>query len=94
MTDLAKETKKENVFSIIKSNDFFCGFKKKNFEIFGKNKIDVDYNEQIKIFIGSLEDNEQKLSLYEYWLKVKDQSDFNAEKFVENLIERKFDYMN
>ena len=94
VTDLAKETKKENVFSIIKSNDFFCGFKKKNFEIFGKNKIDVDYNEQIKIFIGSLEDNEQKLSLYEYWLKVKDQSDFNAEKFVENLIERKFDYMN
>ena len=51
--DLAKEQKKENVFAVIKTNDFTCGFKKRHCDLFSSNTRKPDYDEQIKIFIGS-----------------------------------------
>ena len=85
--DLAKEQKKENVFALIKSNDFTCGFKKKNCDLFSNN------TKQIKIFIGSLDNSEQKWSLFEYWQNSKELSDYRGQKFLDDLIENKFNYM-
>ena len=91
--EMAKIQKKENVFSIIKNNDFFCGFKKTAFDIFGSNSSKIDYNEQIRIFIGSLENSDQKFNLYEYWQNSKQQSDYCAETFIDDLIEKKYDFV-
>ena len=53
----------------------------------------MDYDEQIKIFIGSLENTEQKWSLFEYWQNSKELSDYRGQKFLDDLIENKFNYM-
>ena len=91
--DLAKEQKKENVFAVIKTNDFTCGFKKRFCDLFSSNTRKPDYDEQIKIFIGSLDNSEQKWSLHEYWQNSKKHSDYRGQKFLDDLIENKFNYM-
>ena len=87
--DLAKEQKKENVFAVIKTNDFTCGFKKRHCDLFSSNTRKPDYDEQIKIFIGSLDNSEQKWSLHEYWQNSKKHSDYRGQKFLDDLIENK-----
>ena len=90
---MAKEQKKENVFAVIKTNDFTCGFKKRHCDLFSSNTRKPDYDEQIKIFIGSLDNSEQKWSLHEYCQNSKKHSDYRGQKFLDDLIENKFNYM-
>ena len=93
ITNIAKEQRRENVMKIIKTNDFFCGFKTKKFDIFGSNTAKIDYRDQVKIFIGSIESTEQKLSLYEYWQVAQNHSNYSDKQFMDNLLENRFDYI-
>ena len=61
--------------------------KKLNCDLFSNN------TKQIKIFIGSLDNSEQKWSLFEYWQNSKELSDYRGQKFLDDLIENKFNYM-
>ena len=59
-----------NVLSILKSNDFFCGFKIRTLEDLGE-KGNVNFKEQIRILIRSIEDPQQRLECYDYWEQEK-----------------------
>ena len=59
LVDLSKQQRKDNVLQILKSNDFFCGFKTRTLEALG-NRGNVDYKEQIKILIGSIGQSQSK----------------------------------
>ena len=93
ITDYAKEQRKANVMNVIKKNDFFCGFKTKKFDIFGSNSTKIDYNEQVKIFISSIDSVEQKMSLYEHWQDAQKESNYSDQDFIEKLLENKFDFI-
>ena len=93
ITSIAKEQRRENVMNIIKNNDFFCGFKAKKFDIFGSNSTSFDYQEQVRIFIASIESLEVKLSLYEYWQVAQKHQNYSHKEFMENLLEKRFDFI-
>ena len=81
----------ENTSQKINISSIFTG--KRHCDLFSSNTRKPDYDEQIKIFIGSLDNSEQKWSLHEYWQNSKKHSDYRGQKFLDDLIENKFNYM-
>ena len=86
LVDIARKQRKDNV---LKSNDFFCGFKTRTLEDLGK-KGNVNFKEQIRILIGSIEDPQQRLQCYDYWEQEKGKASYCEENFVDEILDMKY----
>ena len=89
LVDIARKQRKDNVLNILKSNDFFCGFKTRTLEDLGK-KGNVNFKEQIRILIGSIEDPQQRLQCYDYWEQEKGEASYCEENFVDEILDMKY----
>ena len=47
----------------------------------------MDLDTKIEILIASEESTEKVASLFQYWTELKQQSDYDAESFIESLID-------
>ena len=91
----AKTKKKENIFQVLKKNDFLCGFKSTKFDIFDKKKENQTLNidEKIKILIATETDPETKHEVYTYYQNHKTEKSFNKEKFLEELLVKNYYFL-
>ena len=91
LVDIARKQRKDNVLSILKSNDFFCGFKTtlRTLEEWGK-KENVNFKEQIRILIRSIEDPQQILKCYDYLEQEKGKASYCEENFVDKILDMKY----
>ena len=91
----AKKKKKENIFQVLKKNDFLCGFKSTKFDIFDKKKEiqTLNIDEKIKILIATETDPETKHEVYTYYQNHKTEKSFNKEKFLEELLVKNYYFL-
>ena len=88
LISLAKSKRSENVLKVMQYNDFLVGFNNKKLDIFNKpNNKSMDLDTKIEILIASEESTEKVASLFQYWTELKQQSDYDAESFIESLID-------
>ena len=95
--ETAKKQKTENVLNVIRYNDFekafTTGVQMKVIKSEVVDKLDTNYEVQIRILIESEEDLETREMLREYFEKSQDHPSFSEEKFIDDILSKKFSFL-
>ena len=90
--NIAKEVKKNNVIQIIKKNDFFTKLDSMKIDVFQSVSFEADKDQQIKVLIGAIEEDEEREKMYYYFMEMKQKKSFNADSFLEDLLHSKYTF--
>ena len=91
ITNIAIQQRCDNVLTVMRSNDFLASFKSQKLDIFDQpSNNPLDSDTKIKILIAAEESVDYRENLYEYWTKLKKQPNYNAEAFIDSLVDKSF----
>ena len=97
LVNIAKSQRQENILNVIRHNDFNSGYKSNsNFKVLknkAEDKLGIDYETQLKIWIACEDDAELRENLKEYCKVSKNHPDFDEEKIVDDILARNFSFL-
>ena len=74
--------------TILNHNDFFTKLPTQQFDLFSEeSRRDLAIGDQIQILISCEENSEMRAALLEYWQSSQSNPEFDADEFIESLIQ-------
>ena len=97
LVNIAKSKRQEDVLNVIRHNHFHAGYDTNskfcvlNDEV--KDKLEMNFETQMKILVKSEEDVEVRENLKEYCKHARNHPDFDEEKLVDDILARNFSFL-
>ena len=86
---LAREARQENIMHVLNSGNFFTRYPSKKCDFYEKDSVTIDFEQQIKILISSIEDDSQREHVYKYWKTQKRDKEYDEASFFDDLLDNK-----
>ena len=86
---LAREARQENIMHVLNSGNFFTRYPSKKCDFYEKDSVTIDFEQQIKILISSIEDDSQREHVYKYWKTQKRDKEYDEASFFNDLLDNK-----
>ncbi len=87
--EISGKVRQENIVQVMNKSSFFERYQNKQVDFLKDGTFELDYDEQIKVLIGSNENDDERNALYSYWQDIKKSTDYDEESFLNNLLENK-----
>ena len=87
--DISNKVRQENLLQVVNKNSFFERYQNKRIDFLSEDSYELDFETQIRILISTTEDETTMNVLHDYWKDIKKTNDYDAEAFLNSLIENK-----
>ena len=97
LQEIATKQKTEDIINVMRYNDFESGYTNgasiKVLKESMVDRLDRNFELQIEILIECEEDIESRELIRDYYVKTKDHAEFSEEKFVEDILHKRFTFL-
>ena len=97
LIEIANKQRQDNILNVARHNDFSAGYKTNaDFKVLknkAKEKLGINYENQLRILIASEENAEMRENLTEYYSMAQKHPNFDEEKIVDDILAHNFSFL-
>jgi hypothetical protein len=97
LIEISNKQRQENILNVVRHNDFSAGYKTNaDFKVLkneAKEKLGINYENQLRILIASEENAEMRENLKEYYSMAQKHPNFDEEKIVDDILAHNFSFL-
>ena len=87
--EISGQVRQENLVQVMNQSSFFGRYSNKRIDFLNTDTFEPDYEDQIRVLISSLEDEDAVKALHCYWTDLQKSEDYDEESFLNSLMENK-----
>ena len=87
--EISGKVRQENLVQVMNKSSFFERYPNKKVDFLTDETFELDYEEQIRVLISSIENDDEMSAIYSYWQDLKKSNEYDEESFLNNLLQNK-----
>ena len=87
--EISGQVRQENLVQVMNQSSFFGRYSNKRIDFLNTDTFEPNYEDQIRVLISSLEDEDAMKALHCYWTDLQKSEDYDEESFLNSLMENK-----